>query len=107
MEGKEHQKKWNEFQHREYSGERAIDPRTVPLVSSQPQNLKNPHHLSPILLLIYVFNDIYIYSNPKLTDNERHFVSHVLAFFAASDGIVNENLLMNFANEVQVSRSKE
>ena len=38
----------------------------------------------------------------KLTDNERHFVSHVLAFFAASDGIVNENLLMNFANEVQV-----
>lgn len=29
----------------------------------------------------------------KLTDNERHFISHVLAFFAASDGIVNENLL--------------
>ncbi len=28
----------------------------------------------------------------KLTANERHFVSHVLAFFAASDGIVNENL---------------
>ena len=39
----------------------------------------------------------------KLSDNERHFVSHVLAFFAASDGIVNENLLMNFANEGQVS----
>ena len=43
----------------------------------------------------------------KLTDNERHFVSHVLAFFAASDGIVNENLLMNFANEVQVSGRRE
>lgn len=38
----------------------------------------------------------------KLTDNERHFVSHVLAFFAASDGIVNENLALNFSNEIQL-----
>jgi ribonucleoside-diphosphate reductase beta chain len=37
----------------------------------------------------------------KLTDNERHFLSHVLAFFAASDGIVNENLAMNFMKQVQ------
>lgn len=37
----------------------------------------------------------------KLTASERHFISHVLAFFAASDGIVNENLAMNFSNEVQ------
>ena len=37
----------------------------------------------------------------KLTDNERHFLKHVLAFFAASDGIVNENLVTNFADEVQ------
>ena len=36
-----------------------------------------------------------------LTDNERHFIEHVLAFFAASDGIVNENLVTNFADEVQ------
>lgn len=36
-----------------------------------------------------------------LTDNERHFITHVLAFFAASDGIVNENLAMNFMKEVQ------
>jgi ribonucleoside-diphosphate reductase beta chain len=36
-----------------------------------------------------------------LTDNERHFIIHVLAFFAASDGIVNENLAMNFSNQVQ------
>jgi ribonucleoside-diphosphate reductase subunit M2 len=35
-----------------------------------------------------------------LTDSERHFISHVLAFFAASDGIVNENLSSNFATEV-------
>jgi ribonucleoside-diphosphate reductase subunit M2 len=36
----------------------------------------------------------------NLSNNERHFVSHVLAFFAASDGIVNENLAANFATEV-------
>ena len=35
----------------------------------------------------------------KLTENERHFISHVLAFFAASDGIVNENLAQNFASD--------
>lgn len=33
-----------------------------------------------------------------LNDNERHFISHVLAFFAASDGIVNENLVVNMMN---------
>jgi ribonucleoside-diphosphate reductase beta chain len=37
----------------------------------------------------------------KLNDNERHFIKNVLAFFAASDGIVNENLAINFLNEVQ------
>ena len=36
-----------------------------------------------------------------LSKDERHFVSHVLAFFAASDGIVNENLAQNFATEIQ------
>ena len=36
----------------------------------------------------------------QLTENERHFISHVLALFAASDGIVNENLSSNFATEV-------
>ena len=35
----------------------------------------------------------------RLTDNERHFISHVLAFFAASDGIVNKNLSSNFATD--------
>jgi ribonucleoside-diphosphate reductase subunit M2 len=42
----------------------------------------------------------------KLTDKEKHFVSHVLAFFAASDGIVNENLAMNFSSEVQSSEAR-
>lgn len=42
----------------------------------------------------------------KLNDGERHFISHVLAFFAASDGIVNENLAVNFLSEVQYAEAK-
>ncbi len=42
----------------------------------------------------------------KLNDDERHFIKHVLAFFAASDGIVNENLAENFVNEVQYTEAK-
>ena len=42
----------------------------------------------------------------NLSKNERHFVSHVLAFFAASDGIVNENLACNFATEVQIPEAR-
>jgi len=41
-----------------------------------------------------------------LNDGERHFISHVLAFFAASDGIVNENLAENFVAEVQYTEAK-
>ena len=42
----------------------------------------------------------------NLNDGERHFISHVLAFFAASDGIVNENLAVNFMSEVQFPEAK-
>ncbi|XP_066144875.1 ribonucleoside-diphosphate reductase subunit M2 B [Euwallacea fornicatus] len=42
----------------------------------------------------------------NLTDNERHFISHVLAFFAASDGIVNENLVERFSQEVQITEAR-
>jgi ribonucleotide reductase beta subunit family protein with ferritin-like domain len=42
----------------------------------------------------------------KLNDNERYFLKYVLAFFAASDGIVNENLVANFTNEVQYSEAR-
>lgn len=42
----------------------------------------------------------------KLNDNERHFISHVLAFFAASDGIVNENLVLNFMKDVQIPEAR-
>jgi ribonucleoside-diphosphate reductase beta chain len=42
----------------------------------------------------------------RLNDGEKHFISHVLAFFAASDGIVNENLAVNFLSEVQYAEAK-
>lgn len=42
----------------------------------------------------------------KLNEGEKHFVKHVLAFFAASDGIVNENLAENFVKEVQYTEAK-
>ena len=42
----------------------------------------------------------------KLNDDERYFIKNVLAFFAASDGIVNENLAENFLSEVQYAEAK-
>jgi len=42
----------------------------------------------------------------RLNDDERHFIKHVLAFFAASDGIVNENLAENMVSEVQYTEAK-
>lgn len=44
--------------------------------------------------------------NNELNADERHFVKHVLAFFAASDGIVNENLAVNFMREVQYPEAR-
>jgi ribonucleoside-diphosphate reductase beta chain len=41
-----------------------------------------------------------------LSEDERHFISHVLAFFAASDGIVNENLAVNFMSETQLPEAR-
>merc|ERR1712130_791079 len=42
----------------------------------------------------------------NLKEDERYFVSHVLAFFAASDGIVNENLVERFSGEVQIPEAR-
>jgi len=42
----------------------------------------------------------------NLNDGERHFISHILAFFSASDGIVNENLAVNFMREVQLPEAR-
>ena len=44
--------------------------------------------------------------NEKLKDDEKYFISHVLAFFAASDGIVNENIVERFMQEVQIPEAR-
>lgn len=49
--------------------------------------------------------DLYDWEH-RLNQDEKFFISHVLAFFAASDGIVNENLLERFSNEVQVPEAR-
>lgn len=49
--------------------------------------------------------DIHDWNN-RLNDDERYFISHVLAFFAASDGIVNENLVERFSGEVQIPEAR-
>lgn len=42
----------------------------------------------------------------RLTHEERHFIAHVLAFFTASDGIVNENIVERFSNDIQVAEAR-
>ena len=42
----------------------------------------------------------------SMNDGERHFISHILAFFSASDGIVNENLALRFYNDVQIPEAR-
>lgn len=54
---------------------------------------------------IDLHQDLSDWSN-KLNADEKYFIKHILAFFAASDGIVNENLAENFVNEVQYSEAK-
>jgi ribonucleoside-diphosphate reductase subunit M2 len=54
---------------------------------------------------MHLSQDLHDWNN-CLNDNERHFISHVLAFFAASDSIVNENLVERFSNEVQAAEAR-
>ena len=49
--------------------------------------------------------DKYDWDN-KLTNNERYFIKHILAFFAGSDGIVLENLNINFSSEIQIPEAR-
>ena len=49
--------------------------------------------------------DLHDWEN-RLNGDEKHFIKHVLAFFAASDGIVNENLAVNFMSEVQYPEAR-
>ena len=44
--------------------------------------------------------------NNRINDDEKFFISHILAFFAASDGIVNENLVERFSGEVQIPEAR-
>ncbi len=54
--------------------------------------------------------EIDLYSDLKdwesLNEQERHYISHILAFFSASDGIVNENLALRFYNDVQAPEAR-
>lgn len=54
---------------------------------------------------IYFAGDVDDFRN-KLTDNERWFLEHVLAFFAGADGIVYENLVTNFLNEIKIPEAR-
>lgn len=56
------------------------------------------------LVLLLLFQDLEHWA--KLKPSEKHFITHVLAFFAASDGIVNENLVERFSKEVQVTEAR-
>ena len=42
----------------------------------------------------------------RLSANEQHFIKRILGFFAGSDGIINENLVANFSNEIQIPEAK-
>lgn len=56
-------------------------------------------------LLLTILQDLYDWEN-KLSEDERHFIKVILAFFAVSDGIVNENLVKRFNSEVQISEAR-
>lgn len=62
------------------------------------------------LASFWVVNEVDLQSDlthwEKLTDDEKHFIKYVLAFFAASDGIVNENLAQKFCTEIQIPEAR-
>jgi len=55
---------------------------------------------------VYLVDDRSDWNN-KLNDNERYFIKNVLAFFAGADGVVNENLVMNFYNEIELPEARQ
>jgi ribonucleoside-diphosphate reductase beta chain len=55
---------------------------------------------------VYLVDDLFDWNN-KLNDNERYFIKNVLAFFAGADGIVNENLVLNFYNEIELPEARQ
>ncbi|GMF43131.1 unnamed protein product [Phytophthora fragariaefolia] len=103
----------SEYKHKELSGELQPDPF---LVENPNRFVHFPvqEHVWPMYKKagasfwtaeeLDLVHDLKDWAN--LTDNERFFIKHVLAFFAASDGIVNENLAMTFSNEVQAPEAR-
>ncbi|CAO2626227.1 Ribonucleoside-diphosphate reductase subunit M2, partial [Lemmus lemmus] len=81
---------------------------TKPSVEDEPLLRENPRYLADVQESRGLFLDLSkdIQQWEALKPNERHFISHVLAFFAASDGIVNENLVERFSQEVQVTEAR-
>lgn len=111
-----------------------IDAKRARLASSSKPSVPRPSRVDPLApnpdrFVLYPIQDLEIWKYYKqaeasfwtaeeidlaqdlvqferLSDNERHFVQQILAFFAASDGIVNENLAQNFATEVQLPEAR-
>lgn len=52
-----------------------------------------------------LYQDLHDWNN-RLNENERYFISHILAFFASADGIINENLVERFSSEVQIAEAR-
>ncbi|XP_004415606.1 PREDICTED: ribonucleoside-diphosphate reductase subunit M2-like isoform X2 [Odobenus rosmarus divergens] len=77
------------------SGTRVLASNTARRISQEPAGPKTKVDLS---------KDIQHWESLK--PEERYFISHVLAFFAASDGIVNENLVERFSQEVQITEAR-
>lgn len=55
---------------------------------------------------VTIYEDLDDWNN-KLNDNERYFIKNVLAFFANSDNIINENLVQNFYNEIELPEARQ
>jgi ribonucleotide reductase beta subunit family protein with ferritin-like domain len=76
----------------------------------QHQNLWNFYkkHVSTFWTVeeVYLVDDLSDWNN-KLNDNERYFIKNVLAFFASSDGIINENIVSKFYDEIELPESRQ
>ena len=88
----------------------ALFSRTAKRSKTYPLALRRPNGSICVLLSAWTAEEIdltYDYRDwITLNENEQHFITHVLAFFAASDGIVLENLCVRFMKEIQVPEAR-
>ena len=82
----------------EHSNKYSMYPITYPEVYSMYKKARASYWQPEEITLA---KDMHNWNN-NMNEDERHFVSYILAFFSASDGIVNENLNVNFSKEIQV-----